>query len=83
MVDTAEELAASQINAAAVNVPAKLKAVVKFGYDKGMKDKLGSVDFMTWITPIMTHTQAHYKHSSLGTQIEFEVCHCNLSKCFS
>ena len=81
MVDTAEELAASQINAAAVNVPAKLMAVVKFGYDKGMKDKLGSEDLMTWITPVMAHTQANYKHSSLGVQIDFEVCYCNLSEC--
>ena len=75
MVDTAEEVAASQIDAAAVNGPSKWKAVVKFGYDKGMKENLGSEDFMTWVTPVMAHTQAHYKHSSLGTQIEFEVCY--------
>ena len=61
--------------ARAVVIPSKLKAVIKFGYDDGMKDALGGQDFDTYIAGVMTHTQAHYRHAaSLGTTIEFEVC---------
>ena len=61
--------------ARAVVIPSKLKAVIKFGYDDGMKDALGGEDFDTYIAGVMTHTQAHYRHAaSLGTTIEFEVC---------
>jgi len=60
--------------ARAVVIPSKLKAVIKFGYDDGMKDALGGEDFDTYIAGVMTHTQAHYRHAaSLGTTIEFEV----------
>ena len=60
--------------AKAVSIPSKLKAVIKFGYDDGMKYRLGSQDFGRWIEAVFTHTQAHYRHPSLGTIIEFEVC---------
>ena len=61
--------------ARAVVIPSKLKAVIKFGYDDGMKDALGGQDFDTYIAGVMAHTQAHYRHAaSLGTTIEFEVC---------
>ena len=71
--DAKEEAVVAGIDAAAVTVPSKLKAVVKLGYDQSIKDKLGSVDFMEWMGGVMAHTQAHYFHSSLGTQIEFDV----------
>ena len=57
-------------------IPPKLKAVIKFGYDEGMKNRLSRQDFQfeTWIEGVLTHTQAHFRHPSLGTVIEFEVC---------
>ena len=77
MIDPQEELAAAAIDASTVTIPSNMKAVIQFGYDQGMKQRLeseGSDDFLTWVTSVMTHTQAHYKHASLGTNIEFEVC---------
>ena len=70
--DEAEEEAAA--TAPRVSIPAKLKAVIKFGYDEGMKDKLGTQDFGKWIEGVFTHTQVHYRDPSLGTEINFEVC---------
>ena len=53
-------------------IPSKLKATIRFGYEESAKKKMGSnVD--GWIKDIMTHVTAHYRHPSLGTQIEFEV----------
>ena len=53
-----------------------MKATLKFGYDETLAEELGgSRGFDRWVSEVMTHTQAHYRHSeSLGTQIEFEVC---------
>jgi len=60
--------------AAVTSIPARLQATIKFGYEQGMKDALGDEDFDSWISSVMTHTRAHYRHSeSLGTEIEFEV----------
>ena len=76
-IDPQEELAAAAIDASTVTIPSRMKAVIQFGYDQGMKERLesqGSDDFLTWVTSVMTHTQAHYKHESLGANIEFEVC---------
>ena len=68
-----EEMVASAVNAA--GVPAKLKATIKFGYEQGMKEALGTEDFDSWIVATMTHCRTHYRHAeSLGTEIEFEVC---------
>jgi hypothetical protein len=56
-------------------IPSKLKAVIKFGYEDGMKEALHGEDFSSWIVGVFTHTRAHYRRSSsLGTTIEFEVC---------
>ena len=54
-------------------IPAKVKAVIKFGYDQGMKAALGSQDFESWIEAVFTHTKAHFRHPSLGTIVDFEV----------
>ena len=57
------------------SMPTTQKAVIKFGYEEGMKAALGGEDFDTYIAGVFTHTQAHFRHSaSLGTIIEFEVC---------
>ena len=57
------------------SMPTTQKAVIKFGYEEGMKAALGGEDFDTYIAGVFTHTQAHFRHSdSLGTTIEFEVC---------
>ena len=72
-----EEIAAAEIDAAAVTLPSNMKAVVQFGYDQGMRDKLASVgsdDFSAYITAVAAHTQAFYNHASLGTSIELKVC---------
>ena len=56
-------------------IPSKLKAVIKFGYDEGMKNRLSrqGKTFEQWIVGVLAHAQAHYKHPSLGTEIIFEV----------
>ena len=57
------------------SMPTTQKAVIKFGYEEGMKAALGGEDFDAYIAGVFTHTQAHFRHSaSLGTTIEFEVC---------
>ena len=58
-----------------VSIPSKLKAVLKFGYDEGWTTSptFGGYDFNEWIVGVFAHTQAHYKHPSLGTQVTFEV----------
>ena len=67
-----EEFAAHALR---VDIPKKLKAVIKFGYEDGLKKKLDEEkkDFDSWIQEVFTHTQAHFKHDSLGTEIVFEV----------
>ena len=61
--------------AKSTTIPSKLKAVIKFGYDEGMKNRLSrqGKTFEQWIVGVLAHAQAHYKHPSLGTEIEFEV----------
>ena len=55
-------------------MPFTQKAIIKFGYEEGMKTALGDEDFDTYIAGVFTHTQAHFRHfASLGTTIEFEV----------
>ena len=67
--------------ASVVSIPSTLKAVIKFGYDEGIKNALGDEDFDTWIATVFTHTQAHFRHSaSLGTTIEFEVLYILYSR---
>ena len=56
-------------------IPSKLKATIKFGYESGLKSALDAqgTTFDNWIADVFPHTQAHFRHSCLGTQIEFEV----------
>ena len=54
-------------------IPSKLKATIKFGYDEGWKKAFAGTDFNDWIASIFTHTQAHYKDPSLGTEVTLEV----------
>ena len=56
-------------------IPSKLKATIRFGYDTSMKEYCTehNTTFDEMIETIFTHTQAHYRHKSLGTIIEFEV----------
>ena len=56
-----------------VNIPSKMKAVMKFGYDEGWKKAFAGTDFSDWIAAVFTHTQAHYKDPSMGTEVTFEV----------
>ena len=61
--------------AKSTTIPSKLRAVIKFGYDEGMKNRLSQQNntFEQWIVGVLAHAQAHYKHPSLGTEIQFEV----------
>ena len=61
--------------AKSTTIPSKLRAVIKFGYDEGMKNRLSQQNktFDQWIVGVLAHAQAHYKHPSLGTEIQFEV----------
>ena len=54
-------------------IPSKLKAVIKFGYDEGWKNAFTGTDFNDWIASVFTHTQAHYKDPSLGTEVTLQV----------
>ena len=58
------------------SIPSQLKATIKFGYESGLKSTLDAegITFEDWIADVAPHAQAHYLHSSLGTQIHFEVC---------
>ena len=57
-----------------VRIPSRLKATIRFGYEESAKQKIGSSKMDEWLKDIMTHLNAHYRHPSLGTIIEFEVC---------
>ena len=57
-----------------VGIPSRLKATIRFGYEESAKQKIGSSKMDEWLKDIMTHLNAHYRHPSLGTRIEFEVC---------
>ena len=60
---------------AAMTWPSERYAYVKFGYDNTLKNQLATVgkSFNTWVDSVMTHVQAHYRHSSLPTKIQFKV----------
>ena len=69
--DVLESMAATAIVS---SLPSKLKATIKFGYEEGLRQALGTEDFDEWIESVFTHTQAYFRHAaSLGTTIEFEV----------
>ena len=68
-----EDIEESSIHTNLVSMPLKLKAVIKFGYDDGLKTRLGNETFEDWIKDVFVHTRAHFKHPSLGTEVEFEV----------
>jgi len=59
---------------AAMTWPSERYAYIKFGYDNTLKNQLSSIGttFNTWIDSVMTHVQAHYRHSSLPTKIQFK-----------
>ena len=67
-----------------VNIPEKLKVVVKFGYDKGLKKRLDKEgkDFDSYIQAVFTQTIAYFRHPSLGTEIEFEVSNTRMQLYF-
>ena len=56
-------------------IPSKVKVTIRFGYDKTMKEycNMNNFTFDEWIERTLTHTQANFRHKSLGTAIEFEV----------
>ena len=68
-----EEFEETSFHAKRVKMPSKLKAVIRFGYDEGMRTRLGNRTFDDWIKEVFVHTQAHFKHPSLGTELVFEV----------
>ena len=56
-------------------IPSKVKVTIRFGYDKTMKEYCikNKITVEEWIEGTFTHTQAHFRHKSLGTVMEFEV----------
>ena len=56
------------------SIPSKLKATIRFGYEDGVKADLGNRNFDSWIQSVLAHAQVYFRHISLGTIIEFEVC---------
>ena len=74
IIDEKEEEAAESTEV--VSIPSKLRAVIKFGYEEGIKGQLKKDKkpiFEDWIDEVMAHTQAHFRDPSLGTIIEFQV----------
>ena len=70
--DTKEAAATTRVR----YIPPVVKAVLKFGYDEGLKDlheKEAKKGFDDWILDVFTHLQAYYRLPSFGTIIEFEV----------
>ncbi len=55
------------------NIPIKLKAAIKFGYDETMKLQLKGENFQSYMEDVITHNQAYWSHPSLGTEVIFEV----------
>ena len=69
-----DEVEAMAATANVSTLPSALKATIKFGYEEGLRQALGTEDFDDWIESVFTHTQAYFRHAaSLGTTIEFEV----------
>jgi len=69
------EAAAAQVSSAQTStVPAIVTLKMRLGYDKAVKNYFetngGTVD--NWLAEVMTHSQAHYLHSSLKHQIILE-----------
>ena len=69
-------------SAAPVTLPKKLKAVIKFGYDEGLKDWLENFTdhwkreawyFDEYIESLFTCTQVLWRHPSLTTEVIWEV----------
>ena len=70
------EAAAAQVRGSQRStVPAILTLKMRLGYDKAVKNYFekegGNVD--NWLAEVMTHSQAHYLHSSLKHQIILQV----------
>ena len=70
------EAAAAQVSGSQRNkVPPILTLKMRLGYDKAVKNYFdkegGNVD--NWLAEVMTHSQAHYLHSSLKHQIILQV----------
>ena len=75
-IDLSMELGAELQEANVVTWPEERFAYVKFGWDKTLKNQLEkeNTNFPTWIDSVMTHVQTHYRHSSLPTKIQLEIC---------
>ena len=56
-------------------IPPVVRAVIKFGYDKGMLEVLEKYNttLEDWFDGVLTHTQAHFREGRLGTIIELKV----------
>ena len=69
------ELEADAKTGAAMTWPSEVYAYVKFGYDNTLKNQLAAdgVSFNDWVNSVMTHVQAHYRHHTLPTKIQFKV----------
>ena len=70
------EAAAAQVSTAQTSaVPAIMTLKMRLGYDQAVKNYFetegGNVD--NWLAEVMTHSQAHYLHSSLKHQIILQV----------
>ena len=68
-----DEIEGGADTANVIDIPSKLKAVIKFGYDEGWKSAFNDQEFDNWIVGVLAHTQAHYRDPSLGREITFEV----------
>ena len=70
------EAAAAQVSASQTStVPGIMTLKMRIGYDQAVKNYFetegGNVD--NWLAEVMTHSQAHYFHSSLKHQIILQV----------
>ena len=74
-IELAKEIQAIAAFSSATKLPEELFAYVKFGYDLTLKGKLESENksFGPWVKEVMCHVQAHFRHSSLTTKIQFKV----------
>jgi predicted Zn-dependent protease len=72
-IDIFQEMRATEAAyATTTSVKSKLFAYLQFGYDSTLSGKLGYGKFNAWVIEVMTHVQTHYRHASLGTNIEFQ-----------
>merc|ERR1711997_61496 len=62
------------VSTRAMTWPSEVYAYVKFGYDNTLKNQLAAdgVSFNDWVNSVMTHVQAHYRHHTLPTKIQFK-----------